>query len=1312
MNTIPLYNQMNIKQETYLLPSSFSQQRVWFFEKMNPNSPTYNLPYLFKIEGNLCIDIFKAALKHLINRHEVLRTTFLEQEGVVYQKIHPEIDSILLDPIPYNQLKHSDDFEKFINHFAKQPFDLSSGPLIQFQLIKKTDTFFYLIINIHHIIFDAWSIDIFKNDLFTIYQSLKNEMPILLEPLELQYADFAQWEYEVINSSIGENQIDFWKSHLQDTPSLEIPTDFHREKISSFKGKTIQFPIPFELVKMVRLYTKQHNVTMNNYFMAIFNLLLYRYTNEEIFSIGTPISNRQDSSLQNLIGFFVNTIPIKTELSPTLKFDAFLKQMKDSFLTSFSNGSLPFEKIVQAVNPKRSSNIHPIFQILFTYHEQHKPENTIELNIETKKLATNTSKFDFVFYITTSSEDGSIEIEYNSEIYTSETLRNFVNQYLHLVEFTLLQPTTAIADIPLQGTESIGHINTEQSTIRYMHQYIENQTQLTPNHTALIYEKTRVSFETLDNMANKIANTLINKNIIEKPVAILLERSPEQIAAILGILKAGCHYIPIDPNLPSKRVDYILKDSQANFLITNDQNKNRFSNCPTIDVKKIMLDTISFEKPVFEILSTNKDLIAYIIYTSGSTGKPKGVKISHHSLINHIESFSDIFNVTKTDRLLQNITFSFDASITEIFSALFYGATLVLARSDKQFDIDYLSDLIVTNKITKAQLFHSLIENLIQNKKFINEHSLEIVVTGGEALRQSLVDKFYNQISNNCLLYNVYGPTEGTVATSYYLSKMSDSFITVPIGKPFKNYVLKVLDKNKKALPSGAIGELYIGGASVANEYVNQPKLTKEKFIEIQGMRFYSTGDLVRLDSKGVLHFISRKDSQVKIRGFRIELNEIKNTLLEISSIEDAFVCVNNLHGENRIYCFLVQRENEIHLSAREIKKRLQKTLPSYMIPYSITMLSEIPRSLNGKVLVKQLPFEKNELLDAKTEPFRTNLEQQLNTIWKKTLNLAFINRHDDFFDIGGHSIKALELISNIRKELQIDIPLSVLLEHKTIDSLSQWMSRQKHRPLANNVIIQLKKGVHSLPSIFLIHPGGGGVLCYSELAKNLNTKQSIYGIQSVGYDSTESPLTTITLMAKRYVTEIKKIQQSGPYVLLGWSMGGTVSIEIARLLEKDGEKIAFIGLLDAHPFSSAIGTVHKRTQLEVLAHSLNINLKEFNSLKEEEKVNTILTFAKKSKTIPENAELVDVKRILSVMATNNIACFNYTFNIPIQSDLTLFKCLHQDSLQPHPIIQEQEWATRTSGNLQVIEIDANHNNLLKLPQVHTICEVLNSLLI
>lgn len=1296
--------------EVYLLPTSYGQERIWFFEKLVPNSATYNIPFIYKIKGNLNRFVLEQTIGEIMQRHEVFRTTFCEVEGAPVQRVSPHSSPFTLQTNKVEEIEEKIEFTEYLNHFARQSFDLNKGPLIKFELIEMDNHLHFLLINVHHIIFDAWSMDILKKELLTLYSVYEKGEQSSISDLEFHYADFAQWEKDLIEEVEDTKKLEFWNDYLKDAPSLlELSTDYPRPKTPSYKGDNNKFGIPKELVERVRVFVQSKGYTLNAFYMSVFNILLYRYTGQKDVVIGTPISNRKEYFTQNLIGFFVNTIPVRTQIRPYSNFANVLKGTVKSFLQSYENSNVPFERIVQEMNPERESAHHPIFQVLFTYHEQQQEDiqGNTSLVIEQDKINTNTSKFDLVFYISTGLKQGNVDIEYNSDLFHHKTIERFGQHYLKLISEILDNPDKHVFKhtfLTKQEQKDLQFSQDGLTSNRYIHERFEQQVTRKGQTVAVKGAYHSYTYEELNIRANQVANAIQKSEIpFGSTIGIRMKRSPEQIAAILGVIKSGCVYLPIDPGLPMNRVNYMLGDSKASILLMDE-----YLETETMVTHAMNLDEVfkfgDETSPQWEVNATAKDLLAYVIYTSGSTGKPKGVSISHTSLLNHIDAYLDAFPFEEGERMLQNITFSFDASITEIFGSILGGATLVLTNQENQFDVDYLADLISNQSVTRAQLFHSLIEKLVDIPSFKQTKKLRSVFTGGEALNQNLVDTFYASMEHDVKLINLYGPTEATVATTFHVCQKGGHLPSVPIGRPFNGYKLRVLDEYFQPVPKGVEGELFIGGAGVAKEYLNNEEGTNSAFpllkIGEKKERFYRTGDIVKQIEDGSFRFISRKDTQVKIRGFRIELNEIKNVLLGIAGIEQAAVIVKEHRGEKKLFCFLVK--SEMSMTAKSVKGMLIQELPHYMVPSGIVFVNEIPVSTNGKLLKEELPYHLNDLVSEKKVLFRSEMEKRLCSIWEKILGTSPIGINEDFFDLGGHSIKAIEVVGAIRKSLSRDIPLSILFEYRTIELLSEWLEGQSE-DIKRGLVFPLKEAKKEGHPLFLVHPGGGGALCYMQLARAIEIQGDIYGIQSVGYEKGENPLHDIRAMAKRYVEEIKKFQPKGPYQLAGWSMGGTLAVEMGRILEDAGEFVSFLGLLDAYPFHQLSDQVEQRNPLSVWAHTLGLELTAFEELSDEKKYELVLEGAKERGKLPQDAEMEDVKRIIAVMGANNLACAQYRFEEPIQSDLYLFHCAELDPVHPHLLINEVDWRIRTKGILNSIEIRGHHNNIMESSQVESL---------
>lgn len=1310
----------DVEEEVYLLPASYAQERIWFFEKMVQQSATYNIPLIFKIKGSINSDTLKRTLLKITERHEVLRSTICEVKGEPMQRVSLHNASFSFKEKKKEKIEEEMGFNNYLKRFALEPFVLSEGPLIKFELIEMGEDLHYLLINVHHIIFDAWSIGLMKKEIIFIYSFMKDGRENELDQLDLQYADYANWEKEIFNEQNNREKMDFWKSYLDDTPPiLDLPTDNIRPKNQSYNGENLTFKIPSDLFFKTRSYSKTNASTLYTFYLAVFKVLLYKYTGQKDIVVGTPISNRTEEFTQKLIGFFVNTLPIRTNITSDITFSSFLKRLVNNFFTVYEHTDMPFEKIVQELNPKRNSNVHPFFQVLFNLNEHQSKINETEIDIETESIHTHTSKFDFVLNLNCHENEGYGEIEYNSDLFNEENIERMMKHYLVLLEEIINDPEKPLSEYNIIAEKEKKEIlyfkkSPYQNSLKYVHDLFEEQVKKKPNHYAVKDKYDEWTYIQLDRRSNKISNELLFQGVTSNSViGIQMKRSNEQIAALLGILKIGCSYLPIDTSNPDERTAFMLRDSEAAGLITDGEGIANIQGIPVITFKDYRKQDDSSPNVPLDIPSSN--LIAYLIYTSGTTGKPKGLKISHASLINHLESFKEEFPYKENERILQHINYTFDPSLLEIFGPLLTGNTIVLTDPDRQFDIDYLALLINEEQITRATILHSLLDKLLEVPIFTRIERLQYVFTGGEALNRHLVQKFYKNMLPGTPLINLYGPAEATVASSFYYCKADDNYPVSPIGKPFSNYHLVILDKNQQLVPVGVVGELYIGGESISAGYLNNTTLNQHSFVQLdlsgtgRRERFYRTGDLVKRFENGDHVFVARKDSQVKIRGFRIELDEVKRVILKYPEVKEAAAVVRPINNDKKLFVFLTKYENSF-ITANEVRDRLNNELPYYMVPSAIVWMDALPMSRNGKLDENKLSFTKNDLVTGEKRNPNSSVEIKLINLWKNILGAEDIGVDDDFFDLGGHSIKVIDLIGHVRKEFNFHLSITAIFEYRTVHALANHLE-SKQSVDTGRIVVQLKYASSEESPLFLIHPGGGGVLCYLPLTKNIKMDVPIFGIQSIGYDQDIEPYTSIPLMAERYITEMKKTQKTGPYRLAGWSMGGTIAFEMAKLLRMEGEEVSFIGLLDAYPFDQSGQKFKRDNPVAVWAKSLDIRSEKLKEKTQSEQYMIVLDAAKEKGILPENADIEDVKRIINVMGSNNIASDHYEYSEPVDRDLTVFHCTEKDTGHTHGLIDPMLWKERTTKNIVPVNITGHHNNIMSSPHVESLAQKISTFL-
>ncbi len=1026
------------------LPLSFAQQRIWFLHQMDSQNPAYNESPTIRLTGSLNIEVLEQSLNAIIERHEILRTTFPMIDGKPIQKILPSLQINLLvvnlQDLPSNQI------EEIIAQELQKPFDLTQAPLVRFTLLDLGQESYILVPVIHHIIIDGWSKGIFFKELSYFYQSFLSKTPVNLPQLPIQYADFAVWQRQWLQGEILENQLNYWQKQLADAPPLlELPTDQPRPSIPTFQGHTLNFQIDPDLTDKLKTLSQRSGVTLFMTLLATFTTLLFRYSHQEDILIGTPVANRNRQEIEPLMGFFVNTLVMRNSLQGNPTFWELLQQVRQSVLGAYANQDVPFEQVVDVLQIERSLSYNPLFQVMFAL--QNAPLGDLNLpGLKATSLAVENVrvKFDLSLVLEeTETEKGTYLEgfwEYSSDLFTAERITRLVGHFQTLLKGIVTNPQQQVGELPLlmEAEKQQLLVDWNQTESPYpknkcIHQLFEEQVTKNPDAIAIIYEQESLSYQQLNQKANQLAHYLQSLGV--KPdelVGICVERSPLFIIGILGILKAGAAYLPLDSNYPLERLIYMLQDSGLSVLLTQENVANNIS---FTAIQTIKLDhdwpIISQQDTVNPISDVKPENLAYIIYTSGSTGKPKGVLIAHKGVCNLITQERQLFDIKPQSRILQFASFSFDASVSEIFMALLSGASLVMGNSDSLLPGENLLNLLKKQKITLTTLPPSALTVMPPEKL----PHLQTLIIGGEASSAELLSKW----CQNYNLFNGYGPTESTVCTTFALIQSPEQ--KPFIGKPIGNLQVYILDPNLNPVPIGVNGELYIGGEGLAKGYLHQPTLTQSKFIanpfgNDSNSRLYKTGDIVRYSSDGNIEFINRIDNQVKIRGFRIELGEIEAVLTQHPQVRKGIVIVREDElGTKRLYAYIIPETTE--LTSGELRLFLQNKLPHYMLPAFLIFLEAFPLTTNGKIDRRALP-EPEIKLDNTTNKVipSTEIEKTLADIWQTVLGLKQVSINDNFFELGGDSILAIQIIAKAN-QAGLQITPNQLFSHQTISQLA-----------------------------------------------------------------------------------------------------------------------------------------------------------------------------------------------------------------------------------------------------------------------------------
>jgi amino acid adenylation domain-containing protein len=1025
-----------------LLPLSFAQQRLWFIDQLEGENCVYNVPFFWQISGLLNISALEKAIAEIVQRHEVLRTSFSIVDESPIQVIHPH-PQLTMQVLDWRQLTQADQLSKAQQLAAEElqkPFDLSNPPLLRVKLLQLADQTHLLLLVIHHIVCDGWSMDIFRRELFSLYTAFCAGKVSPLPELSLQYADFAHWQRQWLQGEVLQTQLNYWQKQLAAVPPLlELPTDKPRPSVQSFKGRSEFLELNQDLTQKLKRLSQESGTTLFMTMLAAFTLLLSRYSGQQDIVVGSAIANRNRREIEPLIGFFVNTLALRTNLQGNPSFLELLERVKQVTLDAYDHQDLPFEKLVDELGLERSLSHHPLFQVAFGLQSGTPEKLEIPGSTLTRfKWENTTTLFDLSLIFRETPQGLTGEWEYATDLFEAKTIQRMVGHFEVLLKGIVDNPQQSINNLPLiaeserQQLQNWNQTKTDYPLNQTLVDLFEAQAAKNPHNLALVFESQSLTYQQLNQKANQLAHYLIQNHQIKPDtlIGICVERSLEMIIGVLGILKTGGAYVPIDPNYPKERIEFMLEDSGISVLLTQSHLKEQL---PLAKLKHgvICLDNETFTQELIDNLSpqSTPDNLAYIIYTSGSTGQPKGVMIEHRAIVNLSLAWAETFQVQHDSRWLQFGSFSFDLSIGEIATSLSAGACLYLAKKETLLPSQTLVDLLRDRKISHLTLSPSALSVLPQ----ASLPDLQAVIVGGEACAAELV----TQWGTKRRFFNCYGPTESTVIAS--ISNCEPNGKKPSIGQPLSNIRIYILDAHNQPLPPNIPGELCIAGVGLARGYLNRPDLTAEKFIEVELFgkteQIYKTGDLARWTDDGNLEYLGRIDAQVKLRGFRVELGEIESLLLQHSLVKEAVVILYKADNNPRLVAYVTAKEKSSNLSS-QLKDSLKICLPNYMIPSQIMVLEQLPLNPNGKLDRRALPAP-DIAISTNFEAFVTPTEELLATLWQTLLKAKSVGRQDNFFELGGHSLLATQLVARIRDTFGVEVSIRKVFEQSILSELA-----------------------------------------------------------------------------------------------------------------------------------------------------------------------------------------------------------------------------------------------------------------------------------
>jgi amino acid adenylation domain-containing protein len=1156
---------------------SFSQESLWFMQQLDPDNFAYNSSFLYKITGGIDHLSLENALNEMVRRHDILRTIYQNQGGSPVQIVQPHLPFSLpyVDYSALPGLERQKTIQKYASEHGNLPYHLQQGPLVRFALLHAAPGEDYLFWGMHHINSDAWSREIFINELRRHYKTIGSEEQTSLPELPIQYLDYALWQREWLNGDVLAAYTEHWKNILSgELPILELPTDQPRPKLQTSQGARYYFRFSKSLFMQIEEFCKGERITPFQLFLAAYAILLMRYSGQEDIIIGCPFANRSRAELEKIYGVFVNTLPIRINLQDNPKIRDFLNRVRTLMLDAFAWQAAPFEALVSEISPERDLSRNPVFQVAINMRNIPMHFSEIKgLKIEPVLIENVPAQFDLSLEFDNEGDSLVGSFVYNIDLFDENTIVHMAAHFNSLV-MELLGDT----DRPLSEVEMLSRTERKRVILdwndtssdfpnRCIHELISEQAKKTPDAPAVICNGTTLTYKELEKRSNQLAQYLVSNGVkAESRVGIYLPRSESIIVTILAILKAGGAYVPLDISLPAERIGFMMTDSDSTAIITVSSLETQIP----IQIKKIFLDTeidaINHSSINPPALVTGPDALLYVMYTSGSTGRPKAVMNVHKGIVNYLTFVQKTFGFSPLDRFIQLTTLSFDLSVLEILGTLFFGATVLLMDDEQMRNPEYINRAIVEYQATCLSLVPTMLRAICESA-LAGDHkkqNLRLIMPVGEVLHDTDVVLARQAFGEAVKLVNQYGPSEcSVVSTTYNVpAAIPKGLQSIPIGKPINNVRAYVLDNYFHPVPVGAKGELFIGGEGVGRGYWNLPELTEEKFLPDpfhQGSRMYRTGDIVRQMQDGTIYFLGRLDNQVKIRGYRVELGEIEAVMREFPDVKDAAVILRDQAGSKILAGYITVTNGKPEQIKAELHAYLERHLPFYMLPSYLMVLDEMPLTYNGKINRQALPLSMSEIKLGEYVHPRNDIEKKVVAIWKDVLGLDRIGIRDNFFALGGHSLLAVRLFTRIEEEFGQNLPLLLLFREGTVEAMASALSGEVDNGFPDGVAPIQPEG-EQVPVYIL-----SADIYMRELTRALGVERPVFGL----YPFEDGKLTyreSVEEVARIYYRCLTNFDPNGPYILLGHSGQGFFALELARLLAREGKEVAFLGLLDTYP--------------------------------------------------------------------------------------------------------------------------------------------------
>lgn len=1323
-----------------LFPATWLQKGMWLLQQLQEEGTILNIPVIVTINGSLDGRVLKKAFEYLVARHESMRSVFSIRKDELVQQVLPEVR------VPWTErdLSGLDEAERtlLLETIRKEEgacrFDYAQGPLFRIFLVRTGRVEFRLFFTISHLIIDGWSAHVLFREWFECYDALSQGVEPHLSEQKLFFSDVALWQHRRSGEAVVTGQIDYWLEKLREWPlSQELPSDNQRPPVQSWQGARYPVVFSIESSEAIRAFCIQNSCTPFMFLMAVFQVLLHRYSARSRIISGTTIANRNNLQTEEIVGLFVNNLAIVTDFSGNPDFRKILAQVRNHSLEAFGHQDAPFGLVADKLIGYRDRSRHPVFQNLFILQNTPSPVfRAGEVRFEYEEVGNETAKLDLLMNIELRDSLFTGWIEYNTDLFRRTTIGRLAADYIRIAEHALSGVLTEVASWPLPSIPVVEEVTPfDADTPLCCHHRFEQQARLNPDRIALQFDERRLTYRELDHKANRLAHYLIEKGVApDVPVGLCMEKSPELYIGLLGILKAGGAWVPVDPAYPEDRIRFMLSDSGMFIAVTNTAVSERLRIGTSIDA--VVLDAL--EETLRElpadtpVRTTSAGHLAYIMYTSGSTGTPKGVMVTHGGVTNLARSAVSRYSIRANDRVLQFFSISFDGSVEEMFMTLTCGATLVVRDFSLEMPVREFFNRIERSGVTVLDLptafWHEVVASLKSSPATMPQ-ALRLLIIGGEQATLSDYQDWKRITGGRVGVINTYGPTECTVVSLCsgpdFEGVIPDGIQAVPIGLPMENTNIAVVSEQLSMMPAGMPGELLIGGHGVARGYLNASELTRQKFIDsiscngvLRGP-FYRTGDQVRFLENGALQFLGRMDSQVKIRGFRIEPGEIEVALNRHPQVMTSVVTgFRNQSSEMQLAAYFIPEG--MTPASSDLRDFLHESLPEYMVPVRFISMESFPQLPNGKIDRNALP-NPGQSIDT-TALFvapESDLERTLVTVWEEVLGVQPVGIRDDFFTLGGHSLLAVRLCSRIEEVTGISVKLSSLFRNLTIEALAARMHQEEaSSDTTCSVMIQKGSTHHFHPPLFIIHVLGTGLKFCRPMVSHLGSDIPVYGISVHLLEVSPASARSVGALAQLYVQEVKKIRHEPPYLLAGISFGGIVALEMARIMNAENDEVRLVALLD-----SILRDSHLKldTPDRIRAHRENLGKQgiSYLAIKLRDRMQREIAelFARVEHSVSmlklgyykarrSTAFMPIELKEFAARLDNDEAWHNYQ-PTPYDGKITLFKSADQVlgvSDLADPLLG---WGEVVTGGIEVIDCPGNHLSMLADPHAKTLAEKL-----